>query len=108
MKVPKKSCREDGHVIQRKRDVLELAHGHQLQAVGDVCPHAGRREERGDAIADGSGVLEIAGEEMHCVLPGAHDRDFPARLLEADAGGEARQASTDDDGIESHTPSTCL
>ena len=52
--------------------------------------------------------MEYGREEMHGILPGAHDGDFLARLLEADACGEARQASADDHSIESHTPNTCL
>ena len=99
---------KDGDVVEGEGYGLELAHGHELEAVRGVRPHARRGEEGGHPFPDGLGVLETAGEEVHRILPGAHDGDFAARLLEADAGGEARQASADDHDVESHTPKTCL
>ena len=97
--------RKDGDVLQGQGNGPELAHGHELQPGQGVGTDACGRKERGNPLHGRSGILETAGEEMHGVLPGAHDGDFLARLLEADARGEARQASADDHGVESHTPS---
>ena len=100
--------REDGHVLQGQGNGLELAHGHELQSVDGVGAYAGRGEQGRNPFPDWCGLFETAGEKMHRILPGAYDGDFLACLLEADACGEARQASADDHSIESHTPNTCL
>ena len=81
--------REYGDVLQGEGGRPEGTHRHQLEAVHGIGPDTGRRKEGGHPVPGRADVLEIAGEEMHRVLSGAYDRDFPARLLEADAGGEA-------------------
>ena len=99
---------EDGDVLEGQGNGLAPAHGHELEAARPVRSHAGGCEQGRNPLPARPGVLETAGEEMHRILSGTDDGDSPARLLEADACGEARQASADNHGIESHTPNTCL
>ena len=81
--------REYRDVFQGQGSRAEGAHRHQQNPVHGVGPDTGRRKEGGHPVPGRTDILEIAGEEMHGILSGAHDQDFPARLLEADAGGEA-------------------
>ena len=100
--------RKYGNIVQGQGDFPHGPHRHEHPSVGGMGADARGRKEGRDPFPGRSDLLEVAGEEMHRILTGADDGDFLACLLEADAGGEARQAPTDDYGIESHTPSTCL